>query len=334
MSFLRAVGLATLTLIAATAVRAQPVVYLSGPSLDSMAVHRLRLDRPGVTPEVLTDAGVYAIGLTGRDLLYTLRPQSRAGLSVALYGLDLSPKKPGRPEQLRSKIGSPLYLRPSPDGHSVAVDNVYTQRTRILPLVGDSSLELSIPSGMDPQWLPDGSGLVLMGRVPETPTLGYDLFYVSASGDQVLDLTRAPGDETLPLISPDGRRVAYAADESGNREVMTIGIDGVGRRSRVPSPGDDRPVVWIDSETLIVRSERSGQAQFYRLNLVDDALTPLTSLPVPVGTDVTLDGRWLVFTAGPEGKEQLWALRLDQPGAPPTLLTSGAGRVRSPLLGK
>jgi len=61
-----------------------------------------------------------------------------------------------------------------------------------------------------------------------TPAVTGDVYRADASG-RVTNLTHSPWQETMPLVSPDGKLVAFVSDRFGGG-VWTIGVDGRGAR--------------------------------------------------------------------------------------------------------
>ena len=59
--------------------------------------------------------------------------------------------------------------------------------------------------------------------------------------------------ETMPAFSPDGRRIAYVSDESGELDVYVRPFPGPGEKHRVSTDGGTEPV-WA----------RSGRELFFR----------------------------------------------------------------------
>ncbi|MGQ0643706.1 MAG: protein kinase domain-containing protein [Gemmatimonadaceae bacterium] len=119
------------------------------------------------------------------------------------------------------------------------------------------------------RWQPwDGSGSpeVLGGlgksfRTVDFPRRGK--FFVSAAGDGVWatnmegDATprhiAAVGGQSQPAVSPDGRRIAYRATQSGVSEVYVTSVAGGGRH-QVSEDGGVQPVWGADARTLFYRA--------------------------------------------------------------------------------
>jgi Tol biopolymer transport system component len=109
---------------------------------------------------------------------------------------------------------------------------------------------------------PDGT-VVYFERHPVT---GSDLWTVSPDG-KTSPLLVTPSNEAAARVSPDGRYVAYASDESGRNEVYAMPMSGKGDRVTVSIEGGNGPV-W----------SRDGRELFYRagddLMSVDVRMTP------------------------------------------------------------
>jgi eukaryotic-like serine/threonine-protein kinase len=75
-------------------------------------------------------------------------------------------------------------------------------------------------------WAPDGAHILC---THETPT-AYHLELVAASGEKSATFQPGPGSQIDGMISPDGKWVAYASDESGSWEIyVTTFPDAVGK---------------------------------------------------------------------------------------------------------
>lgn len=53
-----------------------------------------------------------------------------------------------------------------------------------------------------------------------------DLWLAGTAGGEARRLTSHPGEELFPKFSPDGKRIAFSGEYSGNRQVHVIGVDG------------------------------------------------------------------------------------------------------------
>jgi serine/threonine-protein kinase len=92
--------------------------------------------------------------------------------------------------------------------------------------------------------------------VYQLDTLGADLYYRGVNGDTtphaISNDVRAI--ETMPRISPNGRWIAFATDESGRNEIVVQPFPGPGGRVQLSSGGGTEPVWSRDGRRLFYRS--------------------------------------------------------------------------------
>ena len=131
-----------------------------------------------------------------------------------------------------------------------------------------------------------------------------------ASGGAARRLTSHPGEELFPKISPDGRRVAFTGQYSGNRQVHVIPIEGGEPKQLTfrndigempPRGGYDNQVLgWTpDGKQVLFKGNRTPWSErIGRPFLVPAAGGMETPLPVPQGASGTLspDGTRFVYT--------------------------------------
>jgi tricorn protease len=95
-----------------------------------------------------------------------------------------------------------------------------------------------------------------------------DLWTVSLRGGTAQRLTTAPGTETAPAISPDGKMVAFLADYEGPREIYTMPITG-GLPERRTWEGSVEPAGWAPDGRLMISTRRYSTLPGEKLVLVD-----------------------------------------------------------------
>jgi Tol biopolymer transport system component/tRNA A-37 threonylcarbamoyl transferase component Bud32 len=151
-----------------------------------------------------------------------------------------------------------------------------------------------------------------------------------APGDPMLlqnhrRLTTAAGWEGEPAVSPDGTMVAYASDQSGNRDIWVVHAAGGEPLQLTNHPGSDSAPTWFpDGTTIAFVSDRDGEPGIWRVpSLSGD---PVMLLPRARSPAVAPSGVSIAFTrAGKAGALRVWVAPLDDPARGRALTGDGDG---------
>jgi Tol biopolymer transport system component len=194
----------------------------------------------------------------------------------------------------------------SPDGSRIAFDTNRNGPADIfmksLEGSGEERTVLASDVAKSPtDWSPDGSALVFERLDPRTK---YDLWRLSLKpGATPEPIVRSEAAETDGRISPDGKWLAYASNESGISEVYVTAFPGPGGRWQVSNGGGVQPV-W----------SRTGKEIFFlagdrKLMAAPCATSPAFTVGAPkalfqtlarytgnIAYDVAPEGRFLVNT--------------------------------------
>ncbi len=170
------------------------------------------------------------------------------------------------------------------------------------------------PSGMSPQWLPSGRGIVysVLDGV-RNPIMFTDL----ATGAQRV-LASAPGVEhTTPVVSPDGRTIVYARGSDVGTDLYQQPIDGgVARRITVGRGRASAQASFSpDGQRLAFMSDRSGHPEVYISDLDGTNTELLTAAAFGdrdyrAGPDWSPDGRLVAFQSRNGGTFQIMTINL------------------------
>ena len=113
-------------------------------------------------------------------------------------------------------------------------------------------------------------------------TFAGKIWLVERSGGTARRLTATPNDETNPVFSPDGRRIAFSRSNGNDWDVCVTNADGTGDASRVTMmPEDDFVTSWTpDGKELIFETSRDeeGVERLYKTSV--DRLALATALPL------------------------------------------------------
>lgn len=97
---------------------------------------------------------------------------------------------------------------------------------------------------------PDGRSLVFYEMHPETAR---DIWMLPLDGGEPVQLAATAANERSPRISPNGRWLAYASNESGRDEVYVQPFPEPGRKEIISTNGGREPVWSPDGTELFYR---------------------------------------------------------------------------------
>lgn len=191
----------------------------------------------------------------------------------------------------------------------------FTRGGRVWTVDSDgANLTPVTPSGMSPQWLPSGRGIVysVLDGV-RNPIMFTDL----ATGAQRL-IASAPGIEhTTPAISPDGRTVVYARGSDSGTDLYAQPFEGGAPRRVTVGRGraSAQPAFSPDGQRLAFMSDRSGHPEVYISDLDGTNVELLTAAAFGdrdyrAGPDWSPDGRLVAFQSRNGGTFQIMTINL------------------------
>jgi Tol biopolymer transport system component len=233
----------------------------------------------------------------------------------------------GREEQLKSPPKPYIYPRLSPDGKQIAIATQGDRSIWIHDLTRNAQSKLTTEGrNIAPVWSPDGQSVAFASATvgpeylvlkrldasgephrltegnqyerpaewsPLVDTLlytqdgrgGYDIWALEKGKPRVVLNTRFP--ETYPALSPDGRWLAYASNESGRIEVYVVSYPKPGRPQLISTAGGLAPAWNPKGGELFYVEPVSQNAQTFAVGSGVNRM-----MAVNVNTSTT-------FTAGP-----------------------------------
>jgi TolB protein len=165
-----------------------------------------------------------------------------------------------------SREGDPSW---SPDGTKIAFQRVRNGNPDIYVINQDGTgltrLTTSPQFDSSPAWSPDGTRIAFNKNPSEEPSITkiYVMKAARASATnrpQRLTNSGLGVEEGPPAWSPNGTRIAFASDQSGDFELYTIRADGSGQIQLTNSSGGGSPA-WSPDGTKIVFSRLRGSAR-------------------------------------------------------------------------
>ena len=225
----------------------------------------------------------------------------------------------GTTTRVTSDSGKPAW---SPDGRKIAYtlyDEAWNQRVVIFDRDTGLRSQLTKDAGVnewDPSWSADGRKIVLVSdRGGER-----NVWITDLSSGTMKQVTDGAGDPTLPVLSPDGGKVAYLTGWSPAAlfVVDAEGGDPVRVAGDIPRNGDGRQIFsWSPAGGAIgFISRATGEPRI----IVSDTET-WTAAEMPLNADGVQgfrwspDGRRMVYAARDDGSMLIGTFRADGSGA-------------------
>jgi eukaryotic-like serine/threonine-protein kinase len=207
------------------------------------------IDRAGKVTKIRDDVAPYATPSVSKD-------GTRIALTLEASSFDVWVYDLRRDILTKASFGADDY-RPfiSPNGEMLAYDSSKSGYQQLFLkhgiLEGSEDALTSGPEGKELYgWTPDGKELIF-GR--QNKDSGWDLYAISVDGDhKVRTLVTEPFNQAKAALSPDGKWLAYASDESGQDEVFVVSMPDGRSRAQISTGGGTLP-----------RWSRSGDEMFF-----------------------------------------------------------------------
>jgi Tol biopolymer transport system component len=308
----------------------------SSAAEDNVAIYVINADGTGL--KQLTDPAdnkfLYNWSPDGQQIAFMWASQSVADIYVMA-------KDGSQVRQLTDWQAITTLPTWSPDGRFLAVssrsvDDYLDQGLYVMQADGSQVRRLTEGLQVEShqvQWSPDGRFLLFTASRDETYNeRRTDIYVVAADGSGLQTLTQSAGEESTPLWSPDGQRIAFRYSEEVDQwRVQVMNRDGSGLVELTQLPGWGGLAGWSpDGRSLLfannfVPGQHPDAFDIYTLDIESGAIYNLTDNPFsdyyPMWSP---DGQQITFTSDRDGNEEIYVMAAD--GSNLTRLTFDNGR--------
>lgn len=168
-----------------------------------------------------------------------------------------------------------------------------------------------------------GSGRMVFDEIAQRINLREVTIEGSRPGSGGLELTAGSSRDRQPAFSPDGGRIIFSSNRSGNLDLWVLSLDTGALKQLTDDPAQDwDPDFSPDGQHIVWSSDRGGNLEIWIANADGSGARQVTHDGADAeNPTMTADGKWIIYGSGDPKKIGIWKVRVDGTGA--TQLVSG-----------
>lgn len=140
---------------------------------------------------------------------------------------------------------------------------------------------------------------------------GEDIFIAPVDGGPATNLTNTTSRDYHPTWSPDGRRIAFTSNRTGDDDIYIMQADGSNPQNLTVTQGanESAPAWSPDGQWIAFASDRDGGVDLYRLNVATGQIQRLTDDAVPKSAPAwSPDGTKIVYWTTRRNSTQIFII--------------------------
>ncbi|HKP02322.1 MAG TPA: hypothetical protein VJU77_03085 [Chthoniobacterales bacterium] len=163
---------------------------------------------------------------------------------------------------------------------------------------------------------PPGNGRIAFESSRLSGDTARDIFVMEADGANATNLTSNQSYNLFADWSPDGTKIAFSSDRSGDFEIYLMNADGSNPVRLTNNPAEDQRPRWSPDGTKFAfysdRDNNAGHFEVYVMNVDGSQPTRLTNtMGVDYEPTWSPDGRKIVFTSFRDGNSEVYVMDAD-----------------------
>lgn len=234
----------------------------------------------------------------------------RGARSCDIYAV---PVAGGRPTQLTFDGRAIVGLAWTPDGREIVFSSEregQSSRWRI-PASGGTPKRLAEvgENAMFPCLSRQGRRLAFQREVEDTNIWRLDTRHQGGTRSSTVKLIESTRRDENPQFSPDGKRIAFVSDRSGNWELWVCASDGSNpiQLTSLGGPENGFPSWSPDGRSIAFDSNLKGNLDVFVIRTDGGSPRPLTTdTSADARPSWSRDGRWIYFGSDGSGSWQVW----------------------------
>jgi hypothetical protein len=188
---------------------------------------------------------------------------------------------------------------------------VWTVEPTPIPLANTLAAQTPTPVPPTPDTGVAAGRIVYMAQ--DKPEDKWQIYVMRSDGSDPVKLTHVNSNNTSPIWSPDGRKIAFVSDRDGNREVYTMNADGNEPINLTQNAAEDWTPTWSpDGKRIAWASFRDHNWEIYAMNADGTAPVRLTNNTASDYDPAwSPDGRTIAFVSNRDGNLEIYTMDAD-----------------------